>query len=139
LKISKISKISRYFRLKISWYYHDIYRWYISLIFPCTEDRNFRQYFLHNLIAQGLAQFVFKFWAKIRRVLYIGTVQVKYKRYEKLAFFDQYLALFRKRYKIRPWLQWKTNRNSCAIYRMVAFLVIFNDRRFQGHDVLNVK
>jgi len=23
--------------------------------------------------------------------------------------FDQYLALFRKRYKILPWLQWKTN------------------------------
>jgi len=35
-------------------------------------------------------------------------VPVKWKGYEKLTFFDQCLALFRKRYKIRPQLQWKT-------------------------------
>jgi len=66
-------------------------------------------------------------------------MQAKYKGYEKLAFFGQYLALFRKQYKIQ--LQWKTNRNSYAIYRMVPFLITFNDRllRFQGHDILNVK
>jgi len=29
-------------------------------------------------------------------------VQVKWKGFEKLAFFNQYLAIFRKRYKIRP-------------------------------------
>jgi len=29
--------------------------------------------------------------------------------------FGQYLALFQKRYKIRPYLQWKTNRNSCDL------------------------
>jgi len=33
---------------------------------------------------------------------FLGIVQVKYKGYEKLAFLDQNLALFRKRYKIRP-------------------------------------
>jgi len=47
--------------------------------------------------------------------------------YEKLAFFDQYLALFRKRYKVRQSLQWKTNRNSYSVYRVVPFLMVFND------------
>ena len=48
-------------------------------------------------------------------------MQVKYKKYEKLALFYHYLALglFRKQYKISPLLQWKTNRNSYAIYLMV--------------------
>ena len=46
----------------------------------------------------------------------VPKVQVKYIGYEKLAFFDQYVALFRKRYKIRPSLQWKTNRSSYAFY-----------------------
>ena len=37
----------------------------------CTlgRDLNFLAIFLHRLIAQGLGQFVSKFWAKIRRVL----------------------------------------------------------------------
>jgi len=43
-----------------------------------------------------------------------------------LAFFDQNLALFRKRYKIHPQLQWKTNRNSYVIYRMVSFSMTRN-------------
>jgi len=33
---------------------------------------------------------------------FFEIVQVKYKGYEKLEFFDQYLALFRTLYKIRP-------------------------------------
>ena len=32
----------------------------------------------------------------------LTTLQVKYKGYENMAFFDQYIALYRKRYKIRP-------------------------------------
>jgi len=49
---------------------------------------------LHCLTAQRVGQFVSKFGAKIR-----GVLQVKCKWCEKLAFFDQYLARFRKRYK----------------------------------------
>jgi len=43
---------------------------------------------------------------------------------------DQYLALFLKRYQIRPQLQWKKNRNSYAnaIYRMFNG-AIFNDHQ----------
>ena len=45
------------------------------------------------------------------------------KGYKKLAFFDQYFALFRKRYKIRPQLQWKTvncRQFCCQLYKLVS-------------------
>jgi len=52
-----------------------------------------------------------------------------------LAFFDQYLALFQKQYKM--WkdsasvtvtvLQWKMYRNLHAIYLMVLFPMTFNN------------
>jgi len=44
-----------------------------------------------------------------------------------LAFFDQYIALFPKQYKIWPWLQWKMNRKSYVMYQMLSFLMTFND------------
>ena len=37
------------------------------------------------------------------------------------AIFYQKVAISRKRYKISPWLLWKANRNSYAIYQMVPF------------------
>ena len=37
---------------------------------------------------------------------------------KKIAIFNQYLASSRKRYKIRPHLEWKTNRNSYAFNRI---------------------
>jgi len=44
---------------------------------------------------------VLKFWRKKIKGFWV-TVQDKWKGYEKLAFFDQYIAVFRKQYKIRP-------------------------------------
>ena len=50
--------------------------------------------------------------------------------YKKLAFLDEYLALFGKRYKIQPYLQWKTNR-IMRLLRIGLFVLsngaIFND------------
>ena len=60
------------------------------------KQTNFPARFLHRLIAQGLGQFVLKFWAKIRRSS-SGSCKLHTRWYGKLAFFDQYLALFRKR------------------------------------------
>ena len=56
-----------------------------------------------------------------------GSCKLNTREYEKLAFSDQYLALFRKRYKIRLQLQWKTNRISYAVCRMVPFPVTLSD------------
>ena len=53
------------------------------------------------LTVQGLEHFVLKFWEKIRRSSK-GSCKLNTTGYVKLAFFDQYLALFRKRYKIQP-------------------------------------
>jgi len=51
--------------------------------------------------SSGHGEFVSKFWAKSRRGCR-GSCKLNTRGYEKLAFFDQYIALFRKRYKIRP-------------------------------------
>jgi len=83
-----------------------------------------------KVLGKGLAQFVLKFWKQIRRGSR-GSYKLNTRGYEKLAFFDQYLALIRKRYKIRPQLQWKTNRNSYAIYRVVPLLVTFANLDFK--------
>ena len=56
---------------------------------------------LHRLIAQRLGRFVLNFSAKIRRGS-MGSCKLNTMWYKNLAFFDQYLASFRKRYKIRP-------------------------------------
>ena len=63
-----------------------------------AETWTFRQHFFHHLIAQGLGQFVLKFRAKIRKGFW-GSCKLNKSGYEKLAFLDQYIALFRKRYK----------------------------------------
>ena len=59
----------------------------------CTvgTNLNLSTIFLHRPIAQGLGQFVLKLWAKIPRGSG-GLWKIKYKRYEKFAFFDQHLA-----------------------------------------------
>jgi len=57
----------------------------------------------------------------------LGDVQFNWKGYGKLALFDQCLAIFQKLYKIKPELQFKTNRKSFAIYRMVPFPMILSD------------
>jgi len=74
----------------------------------------FGNIFASPIIAYGLGQFVLKLLAKIlRNYSSWAIVQVKYyingaisinhtKRYQNLAFFDKYIALFRKRYQIRP-------------------------------------
>ena len=54
----------------------------------------------------------------------------------KIAVFDQYLALSRKWYKIGPSLLWNVNRNSCVINRLVPFLMTC--QKFQWHKVLPV-
>jgi len=68
------------------------------------------------------------------------SCKVNGRGYEKLAFFNKYLALLQKRcmQDIRPWLQWKTNKNSYAIYRMVLFPMTSSNTlhrlQVQGHD-----
>ena len=44
----------------------------------------------------------------------------------------------RKRYKISPWLLWKANRNSYAIYQIVPFPMTLKDPipRFQGQTII---
>ena len=56
----------------------------------------------------------------------------------KIGVFRPYLALFRKQYKMWPYLQWNTNRKSYAIYRMVPFPMTVSNpqQRFQGHGVI---
>ena len=49
---------------------------------PCSKGRSFRQYFC-IIIAQGLGQFVLKFWAKIRRAS-SGSCKLNRRGYEKL-------------------------------------------------------
>jgi len=64
--------------------------------------------------------------------------------YEQLEFFDQLcLALFQKRTKFGHSykLQWKTNRNSYAIYRMVPFSINLSDPKpkFQVTPIFDVE
>jgi len=42
----------------------------------------------------------------------------------KNGVFGKYLALFRKWYTMRTYLQWKTNMNSYAIYQWFRFLIM---------------
>ena len=53
--------------------------------------------------------FLTKPYSDIRRGLHNGGVEVGY---EKIAIFDKYRALSRKRYKIGPQLLWNANKNS---------------------------
>jgi len=58
----------------------------------------------------------------------------------KIAIFDQYLALSRKRYKIELslHLQWPNNRMWYMVCRTASFSMTLNDPkpRFQGHAIL---
>ena len=85
------------------------------------RDLNFSAIFLHRLIAQELGEFVLKFWAKIRPGS-SGSCKLNTKVYGKLAFFDQYIALFPKLYKIRSQLQWNTNMR---IWTNIANTVLY--------------
>jgi len=49
-----------------------------------------------NILHHLMAQFVLEFWAKLQRGS-TGSCKLNKRGYEKLALFDQYLALFRKR------------------------------------------
>jgi len=69
---------------------------------------------------------VLKFWTESRKGTR-GSCKLNTRGYEKLAFFDQYIALFPKQYKIWPWLQWKMNRKSYVMYQILSFLMTFND------------
>jgi len=71
----------------------------------------------------------------------LGIVQVKYKRYEKLAFFGQYLALFRKRYEIHTAIVTMEDEYKLVCDLSNTFSMTFNGPlpKFQGHDILNVK
>ena len=51
----------------------------------------------------------------------------KYRWGKEFARFSTNKSLSRKRYKIPPWLLWKTNRNSYAIYQMVPFPMTLNE------------
>jgi len=51
----------------------------------------------------------------------------KCRGYEKIAIFDQYLALSRKWYKTGPYLLWNANRKSYVIYRMLPFWMTLSD------------
>ena len=46
-----------------------------------------------------------------------------------------------KRYKIEPYLQWRTNRKSYTIYRAVPFSMTFDNPlpRFQGHAIFDAE
>jgi len=91
---------------------------------PYSQGWTFRKC-LHRLTWE-LGQFVLKFLGRFKGVLDDRLSKME-GWYEKLPFFGQYLALFRKRYKIRPYLLSKTNRNSYAINRMVPFGMILSD------------
>jgi len=61
-------------------------------------------------------QFVLKFWEKIRRGSRLSC-QLNGRGYEQMAFIDQYVAVFRKRYKIRPWRKWLSRGSGFSISR----------------------
>jgi len=50
----------------------------------------------------------------LSKVTYAGT-------YEKIAIFDQYLALSQNWYKIQPQLLWNANRKPCPSFRALPF------------------
>ena len=70
----------------------------VPLLHSRQNTWTFRQYFAQPNINPGLGQFVLKSWAKIRMV---SRESCKLNTRE-LAFFNQYLALIRKRYNIWP-------------------------------------
>jgi len=74
----------------------------------------------------GLGQFALKFWAKLLTDC-SGSCKLNTRGIKNFSFFDQYLVLFLKRYKIQPSLQSQTNRNSYAIYQMVSFSMTLSD------------
>ena len=55
---------------------------------------------LHRLIAYGLAQFTLKFWGK-NQMSYSWPCKLNRRGYEKMTFFDQYLAFFRQELSYR--------------------------------------
>ena len=64
---------------------------------PYAQTWTFPQYFC------TIGQFVLKFWQKIEWVLHCRwSCKLNGRGDEKLTLVDQYLALFRKRHKIRP-------------------------------------
>jgi len=60
---------------------------------------------------------------------------------KKITIFDHHLALSRKRHKIWPYLQCKTNRNFYAIYQMAQLLMSLSTRNldFKVTIFFNVK
>ena len=57
----------------------------------------------------------------------MGHWGVKCTGYEKIAIFDQYLVLSRKRYKTEPKLLWKANRKLYQSFRMVPVSMTLSD------------
>ena len=70
----------------------------LSVLFHCRQRLQFFGTIFAPPNSSGTRTVSVEIWAKI-----LWIVQVKYKAYEKGAFFDQYLALFRKWYNIGPW------------------------------------
>jgi len=83
----------RYYVTLGLWHALSICRLSVTLLHPIGRDLNFSAIFLHRLIAQELVEFVLKFWAKIRPGS-SGSCKLNTKGYGKLAFLDQYIALF---------------------------------------------
>ena len=64
---------------------------------PCSDGRTFRQYFTpFNSSGTSAVSFLLKLWAKSRRDSR-RSCKLNIRGYEKLAYFDHYIALFRKR------------------------------------------
>jgi len=69
----------------------------------------------------------------------VRSCKVNGRGYEKLAFFNKYLALLQKRcMQDTAMVTMKTNKNSYAIYRMVLFPMTSSNTlhrlQVQGHD-----
>jgi len=95
-----------------------------NIVAPQAE-RNFLAIFLHRLIAEGLGQFVSKFWAKIWRSPR-ESCKLNTTWYEKLAFSTNISLYFDNGARYGQ-LQWKMNSKSYAIYWMVPFPMTLSD------------
>jgi len=85
------------------------------------RDLNFLAISLHRIIAQGLGQFVSKFWTNIRRGSR-GSYKLNTKGYEKLVFSTN-ISLY---FENGTWYGHSCNGRR-VIYRVVPFQTTFND------------